>query len=290
MKSGDTLFALANRFGVGVEDLRRANGLRGSSIAAGQTLKIPGAASAEEAAAPEEQVAPRRRNSRPRCAASARPSARDGPARLVSAGRGRHGPKSNIDTPGKSYRPQGRDIEGIAGRLDSSSPNSPKLNKLKQPYRLQPGQTIHGLARPRPMWWSAATRWPRSPSGSPPPSTLRAALARRQSHGPLQPAGRLPRPRPMKFHAAAHHHVSQAFRVVDRGSVASAPAVVRHPPPTARPCARRTGAAQAAARRPAPQPAGARRSARPPPARRSATPRSADGPRAFVCQLVNGAT
>ncbi|MBX3483987.1 LysM peptidoglycan-binding domain-containing protein [Phenylobacterium sp.] len=146
VKSGDTLFALANRFGVGVEDLRRANGLRGSSIAAGQTLKIPGAASAEEAAAPEEQVVatPPRNSPPPRREREAErvtvpPASSSGGALDVT------GRVVNIDTPGKSYRVRkGDTLEGIAGRLDSSVSELARLNKLKQPYRLQPGQTIHG--------------------------------------------------------------------------------------------------------------------------------------------------
>ena len=38
---GDTLFSLANRFGVSLDDLKAANGLVGDEIQAGQQLIIP---------------------------------------------------------------------------------------------------------------------------------------------------------------------------------------------------------------------------------------------------------
>ncbi|MBL8552634.1 MAG: LysM peptidoglycan-binding domain-containing protein [Phenylobacterium sp.] len=146
VKSGDTLFAIANRFGVSVEDLRRANGLRGSSIARGQKLRIPGAVSAEEAEAPEEQVAatpprssPPQRREREVEREVVPPAAASGGALEVT------GRVVNVDTPGKAYRVRkGDTLEEIAGRLDSSIPELARLNKLKRPYRLQPGQTIRG--------------------------------------------------------------------------------------------------------------------------------------------------
>lgn len=50
VRRGDTLSAIANRYGVTVDQLRAANNLRGSTIIAGQTLKIP-IASAEHVVA-----------------------------------------------------------------------------------------------------------------------------------------------------------------------------------------------------------------------------------------------
>lgn len=41
VRSGDSLLAIARKFGIGVEDIRQANSLRGSRILAGQTLDIP---------------------------------------------------------------------------------------------------------------------------------------------------------------------------------------------------------------------------------------------------------
>jgi murein DD-endopeptidase MepM/ murein hydrolase activator NlpD len=144
VKSGDTLFAIANRFGVSVEELRRANGLRGSSIARGQKLKIPGAA-AEAADAPDEQVdatpprsSPQRREREPE--REVVPPASSSGGALEVTGR-----VVNIDTPGRSHRVRkGDTLEEIAGRLDSSVSELARLNKLKRPYRLHPGQTIRG--------------------------------------------------------------------------------------------------------------------------------------------------
>lgn len=50
VRRGDTLSAIASRYGVTVDQLRAANNLRGSTIIAGQTLKIP-IASAEHVVA-----------------------------------------------------------------------------------------------------------------------------------------------------------------------------------------------------------------------------------------------
>jgi membrane-bound lytic murein transglycosylase D len=42
VKSGDNLSSIARRFGVTIADLRAANGIKGSALRAGQTLRIPG--------------------------------------------------------------------------------------------------------------------------------------------------------------------------------------------------------------------------------------------------------
>ena len=44
MKSGDTLYEIAGRFGVSVNALKAVNGLSGSSLRAGQKLVIPATA------------------------------------------------------------------------------------------------------------------------------------------------------------------------------------------------------------------------------------------------------
>ncbi|MGB6229837.1 MAG: LysM peptidoglycan-binding domain-containing protein [Litorimonas sp.] len=48
--SGDTLFNIAKRYGIGVTDIQRANGISGSSISLGQTLAIPAAPQARPVA------------------------------------------------------------------------------------------------------------------------------------------------------------------------------------------------------------------------------------------------
>lgn len=49
VRPGDTLFGVARRFGVSVEAVRRANGLRGDVIHVDQLLRLPGAGTAAEA-------------------------------------------------------------------------------------------------------------------------------------------------------------------------------------------------------------------------------------------------
>jgi FOG: LysM repeat len=41
VQAGDTLFSIAQRFGVSVEELRARNGLEGDRIQVGQRLQIP---------------------------------------------------------------------------------------------------------------------------------------------------------------------------------------------------------------------------------------------------------
>lgn len=54
VKSGDTLYSIADKLGTSVEELKTANRLKGSALRVGQVLKIPGAAkAAAEEAQPE---------------------------------------------------------------------------------------------------------------------------------------------------------------------------------------------------------------------------------------------
>ena len=151
VRSGDTLFGIAQKNGVSVDALREVNGLRGTSISAGQRLKLPGSVQeAARAAAPDEDAAladrmasaaaPRNEPQAP--SASAPPPSSGERTTTEQRVTGR---VVSIDVPGKSYKVKsGDNLERIAGRLDSSVDELARLNKLKKPYRLQPGQTIRG--------------------------------------------------------------------------------------------------------------------------------------------------
>jgi murein DD-endopeptidase MepM/ murein hydrolase activator NlpD len=150
VRRGDTLFAIAQRLGVTVEALRAANGMgRSSSLSAGQKLKLPGGADEPERAdAPDEDTALAERMAR---AAEPRPQAEEPAPSAPSADRATTttqqvtGRVVTIDVPGKSYRvKKGDNLERVANRLDSEVAELARINKLKRPYRLQPGQTIRG--------------------------------------------------------------------------------------------------------------------------------------------------
>lgn len=151
VRSGDTLYGIAQRFGITLDALREANGLgRSGSIMPGRKLKLPGGEAEERAEAAEEE-APRTERATPR---QRRPQA-ETPAPTMqveelSGGRtvtSREvtGRVVDVSTPGKSYKvKKGDNLERVAGRLDSDVAELAKLNKLKKPYRIQPGQTIRG--------------------------------------------------------------------------------------------------------------------------------------------------
>ncbi len=144
VRPGDTLFGIAQRNGTTVQALREANGLgASSSIVPGRKLKLPGgeAEGADDEPAPVERPEPRSR----------RPQAEAPPAEVVElegrtiTNREVTGRVVEISIPGKSYKVKsGDNLERIAGRLDSDVDELAKINKLKKPYRIQPGQTIRG--------------------------------------------------------------------------------------------------------------------------------------------------
>ncbi|MBI1196631.1 MAG: LysM peptidoglycan-binding domain-containing protein [Phenylobacterium sp.] len=143
VKPGDTLYGIARAHGVSVEALQAANGMDGrASIMAGQKLKLPGAGEpAETADAADEETAPVER------AASPPPPSKAAEAPAAPSGlKGRAaGRVVTTTTPGKAYKvKRGDTLAGIAGRLDSSVTELARLNRLKKPYRIQPGQTIRG--------------------------------------------------------------------------------------------------------------------------------------------------
>jgi len=148
VKSGDTLFGIAQRNGTTVDALRAANGLgRSASIVPGKKLKLPGTGGEDRAEAAEEDTAPAERaptrTSRQRHEAPP-PEIVEPEGRTVT-GRAVTGRVVEIAIPGKAYKvKKGDSLERVANRLDSDVAELAKLNKLKKPYRLQPGQTIRG--------------------------------------------------------------------------------------------------------------------------------------------------
>lgn len=152
VQSGDTLFGIAMRFGTTVDALQAENGLSGrSSIMAGRKLRIPGgrAPAEDRAEAAEDDAVPAER---PVAAPPRRETERPGPTMAVEELQGRTitnrevtGRVIDVETPGKSYKvKKGDNLERVARQLDSDIAELAKINKLKKPYRLQPGQTIRG--------------------------------------------------------------------------------------------------------------------------------------------------
>ena len=132
VRSGDTLFSIAQKNGTTVEALRAANGLgRSSSISAGRKLRLSGGREVEVAEEPAEPVAKGRRGAR----AEIEPPTpgRSVPGRVIT-----------IETPGKAYVVRrGDTLERVAGKLNGDIADLARINKLKRPYRLRPGPTIH---------------------------------------------------------------------------------------------------------------------------------------------------
>jgi len=147
VRSGDTLYAIALRFGTTVEALREANDLsRSASLIPGRKLKLPGGEAEERADAADEETTPTERptSRRPQAEAPATPVEESSGGRTVT-NREVTGRVVDISIPGKSYKvKKGDNLERVANRLDSEVAELAKLNKLKKPYRLQPGQTIRG--------------------------------------------------------------------------------------------------------------------------------------------------
>lgn len=135
VKRGDTLFAIAGRLGVTIAALRTENGLGGgSSLLAGQKLRVPGGDGPVDAT---EEVAEK---------PVSRPGRSSSPTTITSSSdRSVTGRVVTVETPGTAYRVRkGDTLEKIARRLDSEIDDLARVNKLKRPYRLQPGETIRG--------------------------------------------------------------------------------------------------------------------------------------------------
>lgn len=137
VRSGDTLYAIAQRMGTTVQALQAANDLgRSSSLMPGRKLRMPGSGGAAEAEA-EAPPEPTPRRGR------ATPATVERAERVPSGEREVTGRVVSIEIPGKAYRvKKGDTLEKIARRLDGDIDDLARINKLKKPYRLQPGQTI----------------------------------------------------------------------------------------------------------------------------------------------------
>ncbi|WP_337186136.1 LysM peptidoglycan-binding domain-containing M23 family metallopeptidase [Phenylobacterium sp.] len=153
VQPGDTLFGLAVRFGVTVDAIRAANGMSdGAQLMAGRTLRIPGQGASAPAPAPDEdaelaerlasrtQVAPE-----PPPAGPSRPPPAATDAERTTTTRLVTGRVVDVQVPGEAYKVKaGDNLDRIARRLDSTVAELARINKLKAPYTLQPGQTIRG--------------------------------------------------------------------------------------------------------------------------------------------------
>jgi murein DD-endopeptidase MepM/ murein hydrolase activator NlpD len=143
VRSGDTLFGIAQRFGVSVADLKAANHMRrGNAIARGRKLTIPGAGGRE--ATSEDEAPPPRAARASRGGRADRDEAPSGPEDFGSD-RAAAGRVVTIETAGKAYRvKRGDNLDKVARRMDSDVGDLVRINGLKKPYRLRAGQTIRG--------------------------------------------------------------------------------------------------------------------------------------------------
>jgi murein DD-endopeptidase MepM/ murein hydrolase activator NlpD len=166
---GDTLFSIARRFNVSVDALRSENDLaRNAAIAPGRRLRLPSgyrdrgpittstrvevdqggpvrpapqrpSQPVAEPPAPAVQESQARSETRPETRPETRSETRTVTSRSVT------GRVVEISLPGKAYKVRkGDSLEKIARKLDSEVDDLARLNKLKRPYRLHPGQTIRG--------------------------------------------------------------------------------------------------------------------------------------------------
>jgi murein DD-endopeptidase MepM/ murein hydrolase activator NlpD len=141
VKSGDTLFSIAQRFGTTVEALKAENGIgRSSSIARGRKLSLPGAGGPARSESAEDEAPPPTSRSKSRREPPPPPAYEDTGGSRAAAGR-----VITIETAGKAYRvKRGDTLEKVARRLGAETDDLARINKLKRPYRLRAGQTVRG--------------------------------------------------------------------------------------------------------------------------------------------------
>jgi murein DD-endopeptidase MepM/ murein hydrolase activator NlpD len=140
VRRGDTLFAIAQRFGVSMADLRAANGLSArAQIHSGQKLKLPGDTAEADAQAADEMARQSQRHDR-----RGRPlPANDDQGEMVT-GRGAAGRVVNVPGKAVSYTVRkGDSLERVARRLDTTVDQLRSDNRLKK-GAIQPGQRLKG--------------------------------------------------------------------------------------------------------------------------------------------------
>lgn len=105
VKRGDALFLIGKRFGVTVDEIKRANALSGDLIRVGQVLKIPPAARAEVAATPESTNAPSANKAKPAKSPGSRTEAELNDVRLqVFLDRQQFSSGPIVSKPGPAFR------------------------------------------------------------------------------------------------------------------------------------------------------------------------------------------
>jgi LysM repeat protein len=86
VESGDSLYSIAERLGTTVDALMELNGLESTSLAVGQTLRIPAAAAPTESAAAAPTATPKGATSTPRPTAEPRTPSANGEEYTVQSG------------------------------------------------------------------------------------------------------------------------------------------------------------------------------------------------------------
>ncbi|HEX2092772.1 MAG TPA: LysM peptidoglycan-binding domain-containing protein [Longimicrobiaceae bacterium] len=139
VKEGETLWGLARRYGVEVEEIREANRLDGNTIVPGRTLRIPRKAEGSERAGSTARVA------RADSGESSRSRARSG-ERSASSERSprerRSGEGSGDARVTRHVVKSGETLWGIARRYDSTVVAIRRANGMDEDSTLQPGQTL----------------------------------------------------------------------------------------------------------------------------------------------------
>lgn len=148
VKQGETLNGIANRAGIGAEDLAKANGLKAPyALRVGQTLKIP----AKQAAKKDDVKADKPK-------AGSTESAKSG---------------STAKAKGETYAVKsGETLNGIANRAGISASALAKANDLKEPYALRAGQKLVIPGGKTPTAVSSA-----KPNPSPKPAQAKPATS-----------------------------------------------------------------------------------------------------------------
>ena len=150
--SQDTLSAIGRRFSVSVEALRAENDLsRNATLRSGQRVRLPSGyrdrgpiVTTTQVETNEAPLAPPPTTSARRPSPPAEPAYEPEP-RPVTSERTVTGRVITVPGRATSYKVQkGDSLTRVADKLDTTVEQLSKDNRLKAPYRLQPGQTLKG--------------------------------------------------------------------------------------------------------------------------------------------------